>query len=312
MSILPPNKPQTPKDTPRNFFIWGPTMGGKSFLASQFPNALVFNTDGNAEANTIPSVQLRNLKDKNGRITRSVIEQLDKLLTALQTEKHSYETVILDVIDDIIVMIEQYICDKEGVETLGDIGYGKGYAAFTNIFQQLVIELKALPMNVIYISRNASKMEGQTEIEIPSLKEKHQNMVNGNCDLSIQCKKVGKNYIRVVKARRKDYERAQVDDKKILKILDTITGVFGKSVKTTKKQQDEIVKELEKREDVLAVANEEKVEPDEVSKSANESAASDPVVNESKPEKTKAPINKVESNKPAVTGTASKRIKPKI
>lgn len=115
-----------------------------------------------------------------------------------------------------------------------------------------------------------------------------------------------------MKARRKDYERAQVDDKKILKILDTITGVFGKSVKTTKKQQDEIVKELEKREDVLAVANEEKVEPDEVSDNANESAASDPVVNEFKPEKTKAPINKVESNKPAVTGTASKRIKPKI
>ena len=65
MSILPPNKPQTPKDTPRNYFIWGPTMGGKSFLASQFPNPVIFNTDGNAEANTVPSVQLRNIKDSN-------------------------------------------------------------------------------------------------------------------------------------------------------------------------------------------------------------------------------------------------------
>ncbi|EMW5627794.1 AAA family ATPase, partial [Enterococcus faecalis] len=175
MSILPPNKPQTPKDTPRNYFIWGPTMGGKSFLASQFPNPVIFNTDGNAEANTVPSVQLRNIKDSNGKIKRSVIDQLDKLITALQTEKHTYETVVLDVIDDIVVMIEQYICDKEDVETLGDIPYGKGYAAFTNIFQQLVIELKSLPMNVIYISRNATKLEGTTEIEIPSLKEKHQN-----------------------------------------------------------------------------------------------------------------------------------------
>ena len=190
MSILPPNKPQVPKDTPRNFFIWGPTMGGKSFLASQFPNPIIFNTDGNAEANTVPSVQLRNIKDSKGKIKRSVIDQLDKLITALQTEKHTFETVVLDVIDDIVVMIEQYICDKEDVETLGDIPYGKGYAAFTNIFQQLVIELKSLPMNVIYISRNATKMEGQTEIDIPSLKEKHQNTVNGNCDLSIQCKKV--------------------------------------------------------------------------------------------------------------------------
>lgn len=304
MSVLPPNKPQTPKDTPRNFFIWGPTMGGKSFLASQFPNPIIFNTDGNAEANTVPSVQLRNIKEPNGKIKRSVIDQLDKLITALQTEKHSYETVVLDVIDDIVVMIEQYICDKEDVETLGDIPYGKGYAAFTNIFQSLVIELKSLPMNVIYISRNASKMEGQTEIDIPSLKEKHQNIVNGNCDLSIQCKKVGKNYIRVAKARRKDYMREQVDDKEILKILDTITGVFGRSPKTSKKVQDEIVKKIQEQEDVLKVeetpsepATEVVVEPKNV---------------ESKTKKT-APVNQETSKvQPATGATPQRRIKPKI
>ncbi|MGM0238499.1 AAA family ATPase [Enterococcus sp. AZ103] len=305
MSILPDNKPQTPKDTPRNYFIWGPTMGGKSFLASQFPNPLIFNTDGNAEANTVPSVQLRNIKDTNGKIKRSVIEQLDKLITALQTEKHTYETVVLDVIDDIVVMIEQYICDREGVETLGDIPYGKGYAAFTNIFQSLVIELKSLPMNVIYISRNATKMEGQTEIDIPSLKEKHQNIVNGNCDLSIQCKKVGKNYIRVAKARRKDYMRDQVDDKNILKILDSITGVFGRSQRTTKKQQDEIVKEIEKNESVLA-SNEEKPSDENPKETKTVGAAN---------EKTKktAPANQQASNVSKATNAGeTKRIRPQI
>ncbi|PQF00412.1 AAA family ATPase [Enterococcus faecalis] len=306
MSILPPNKPQVPKDTPRNFFVWGPTMSGKSFLASQFPNPVIFNTDGNAEANTVPSVQLRNIKDTNGKIKRSVIDQLDKLITALQTEKHTYETVVLDVIDDIVVMIEQYICDKEDVETLGDIPYGKGYAAFTNIFQQLVIELKSLPMNVIYISRNATKLEGTTEIEIPSLKEKHQNIVNGNCDLSIQCKKVGKNYIRVAKARRKDYMRDQVDDKTILAILDTITGVFGRTPKTTKKQQNEIVKQLEQNEDVLKPTDE-----DTPSEKATEE------VSETKPTKQKAkataPVNQAASKvEPAKTASVQRRIKPKI
>lgn len=305
MSILPPNKPQVPKDTPRNYFIWGPTMGGKSFLASQFPNPVIFNTDGNAEANTVPSVQLRNIKDTNGKIKRSVIDQLDKLITALQTEKHTYETVVLDVIDDIVVMIEQYICDKEDVETLGDIPYGKGYAAFTNIFQSLVIELKSLPMNVIYISRNATKMEGQTEIDIPSLKEKHQNIVNGNCDLSIQCKKVGKNYIRVAKARRKDYMREQVDDKSILSILDTITGVFGRSPKTSKKVQDEIVKKIEEQEDVLKVPN------DTPSDETTEKTA-EPKKVERKP-KASAPVNKATSAvKPATDAPSQRRIKPQI
>jgi len=310
MSILPPNKPQVPKDTPRNFFIYGPTMGGKSFLASQFPNALVFNTDGNAEANTVPSVQLRNLKDKSGKITRSVIDQLDKLITALQTEKHTYETVVIDVIDDVVVMIEQTICDQEGVQTIGDIPYGKGYAAFKNMFQQLVIELKSLPMNVIYISRNASKMEGQAEIEIPSLAEKHQNIVNGNCDLMIQCKKVGKNYIRVVKARRKDYMREQVDDKNILKILDTITGVFGKSAKTTKKQQEAIVKELEKREDVIAAAEDDQ----EAKASPSDSTAEPAKETEQSESKTKAtaPVNQTASKVEPNTTATGNRVRPKI
>lgn len=305
MSILPPNKPQVPKDTPRNYFIWGPTMGGKSFLASKFPNPVIFNTDGNAEANTVPSVQLRNIKDTNGKIKRSVIDQLDKLITALQTEKHTYETVVLDVIDDIVVMIEQYICDKEDVETLGDIPYGKGYAAFTNIFQSLIIELKSLPMNVIYISRNATKMEGQTEIDIPSLKEKHQNIVNGNCDLSIQCKKVGKNYIRVAKARRKDYMRDQVDDKKILALLDSITGVFGRSPKTSKKVQDEIVKKIEDQEDVLKV-------PDDTPSEETTEKTAEPKKVERKP-KASAPVNKATSAvKPATDAPSQRRIKPQI
>lgn len=305
MSILPPNKPQVPKDTPRNYFIWGPTMGGKSFLASQFPNPVIFNTDGNAEANTVPSVQLRNIKDTNGKIKRSVIDQLDKLITALQTEKHTYETVVLDVIDDIVVMIEQYICDKEDVETLGDIPYGKGYAAFTNIFQSLIIELKSLPMNVIYISRNATKMEGQTEIDIPSLKEKHQNIVNGNCDLSIQCKKVGKNYIRVAKARRKDYMRDQVDDKKILALLDTITGVFGRSTKTSKKVQDEIVKKIEEQEDVLKIT--EETPSDETTEKVEE------IKQTERKAKPSAPVNKAASTvKPATDAPTQRRIKPQI
>lgn len=326
MSILPPNKPQIPVDTPRNFFIWGAPMGGKSFLASQFPNPIVFNTDGNAKANTVPSMPIRNIKGTDGKIKRSVVDQLDEYITALQTEKHTYETVVIDVIDDIVNMIEQHICDKEGVETIGDIPYGRGYAAFTNIFQQLVIELKTLPMNVIYISRSETKLEGNTKIDIPSLKEKHQNIVNGNCDLSIQCKKVGKNYIRVAKARRKDYMRDQIDDERILAILDTITGVFGRSAKTSRKVQDEIVKKLEEQEDVLKVEGNSKEDTKEEThtdtentdtenaKSETEATKTKPATKKTKPvTKKTAPVNQKESTvKPAVNATAQRRIKPKI
>ena len=253
MAILPKNELKKPTDTPKNFFIWGATMAGKSYLAGEFPNPLFLNTDGNALANPYPSIQLRNVRGKDGYTLdgKSVVDQLNDVITELQTTNHGFETIVLDVIDDIVIMIEQYICDKARVEALADIGYGKGYAAFTSIFQQLVIELKALPYNVIYVSRNLTKQENNVEIDIPSLKEKHQNIVNGNCDLNIQCKKVGKNYIRSIKAKRKNYVREEIGNKEILPILDSITGVFDRSQRTDKATQDAIVKKLEANEDVL-------------------------------------------------------------
>lgn len=248
-TVLPPNKKQATVDTPRNFFLYGQTMNGKSYLAGEFPNPLFLDTDGNAKANPFPSLELRNIRGKDGKIERSVIDQLDDIITALQTQKHTYETLVLDVIDDIVVMIEATICDREGVETLADIGYGKGYAAFKSIFQQLVIELKALPMNIVYVSRISTKLENNVTIEEPSLPEKHVNIVNGNCDYMIQCKKIGKNYIRQVKMKRKNYVREQIDDANILAILDTVTGAFERSRPTTKKEQDAIVKKLEEAQE---------------------------------------------------------------
>lgn len=253
MNILPKNEMTKPKDTPKNYFIWGPTMAGKSYLAGEFPNPLFLNTDGNAEANPYPSIQLRNVRGKDGKLleNQNVVDQLDSIITELQTTKHGFETIVLDVIDDIVIMIEQYICDKFDVETIGDVPYGKGYGAFTNIFQQLVIELKALPFNIIYVSRNLTKLENNVEIDMPSLKEKHQNIVNGNCDLNIQCKKIGKNYIRSVKAKRKNYLRDEIDEPEILKILDSVTGVFDRSQRTDRKTQDAIVKKIEEQENPL-------------------------------------------------------------
>lgn len=264
MSILPPNKMQKTVETPKNFFIYGATMNGKSYLAGEFPNPLFLDTDGNASANPYPSIQLRNIRGKNGKIQHSIVEQLDQVITELQTTKHGFETIVLDVIDDIVVMIEQYVCDREDVEALADIGYGKGYAAFNNIFQQLVVELKALPLNIIYVSRIATYEEDNMTHEKPSLKEKHVNIVNGNCDYMIQAKKIGKAYIRVVKDKRKNYEREKIEDERILKILETITGAFEKSKSLDKKAQDKIVKKIEKEQEskLLEVDEDDPQEPE--------------------------------------------------
>lgn len=249
MFQLPPNKPQTPKDTPRNYFIWGETMSGKSYLASEFPNPIILNTDGNAEANSVPSIQIRNIKDESGNITKGAPEQIGEIILALQTQKHSYETVVLDVIDDIIEMIKQYVQINHGVKSLGEIKWGKGWDEFNGLLTEMVIDLKTLPMNVIYISRQIKVIEENSSYEAPSLKDKYVNLINGNSDLNIQTKKLGNKYIRRVEARRKSYQREQVDDPKILAILDTIAGVFDRTQRTTRQEQNKIANSITKQQE---------------------------------------------------------------
>ncbi len=264
MFKLPENKPQIPKDTPRNYFIYGETMSGKSYLANEFPKPIVLNTDGNAEANSVPSIQLLNEKDTSGRITNSVIKQLGEILLALQTQKHSYETVIVDVIDDVIEMIKIAVCyeltpaGKPRLKSLSEIPYGKGYDFFNQAVTELVIDLKALPMNVIYISRQISEYDdnGNATKDKPSLKDKYVNLINGNSDLMIHTEKIGNNYNREVDRKRKSYYADQVDDKKILKILTTIRGALSPAKNKPAVEEKPTTKQETKKEVETTSVNE--------------------------------------------------------
>lgn len=240
MIDLPKPKKLEPKAQPHNFFIWGAPMSGKSYFASFFPNPIVLNTDGNNEQGTAPGFQIRNLRDKNGKPTQLVTKQMDEIILALQNQdqgEDTFKTVVVDVIDDIIVMLEQAICWDNNVKSLSDIPYGAGYALFNTALQQLVMDLKALPMNIIYISRENSITDDSTGATTyhPSLKTKYFNIVNGNCDVEIRTKKVGDgvnaSYFREVKSLRTQYEKKNITDKRILQLLETCNGIFKKETK---------------------------------------------------------------------------------
>ncbi|KRM74110.1 phage-associated ATPase [Limosilactobacillus coleohominis DSM 14060] len=226
---LPKDEKLNPKTQPHNFFIWGATMSGKSYFASFFPHPLVLNTDGNSEQGTAPSIQIRNIRDQKGGLKQSAIKQLDDIITALQATDNTFQTLIVDVIDDICVMIEQAICLDNNVQALSDIPYGKGYAMFNTVLQQFVMDLKALPMNVIYISRELAITDEQTNTTDyrPSLKVKYYNIVNGNCDLVIHTQKFGKdNYTRTITDRRTKYKPENITDARIKKLLQSCDGMF--------------------------------------------------------------------------------------
>lgn len=240
MIQLPKVQTLKPKSQPHNFFIWGSPMTGKSYFSSFFPNPLILNTDGNSKQGSAPSIQLRNIRNEAGGLKQSVIKQLDDIVIALQVENpkrpenQQFKTIVVDVIDDVCIQIEQAICLDAGVQALSDIPYGKGYAMFNTALQQFVMDLKALPLNVIYISRELAitdESTGATTYE-PSLKTKYYNIVNGNCDVVIRTKKIGDgqnaSYFREVKALRTMYDPANITDHRILQLLESCRGMFKK------------------------------------------------------------------------------------
>ncbi|APX73134.1 ATP-binding protein [Companilactobacillus allii] len=230
MNILPENKPHTPNRTPHNFFIWGNTMSGKSFLASKFPDSIVLSTDDNElNSGTRPTIQLVNKVDAKGNITDSVIDILDRYILALRTERNTYKTVVVDVIEDVCTLIEQAICKEKGVASLADIGYGAGFSLFNSMLQELVMNLKSLPMNVVYISREESKTVDNAVESVPALKQKYYNVVNGNCDLVIHTQHVGKTYFRSITDKRREYKDSEITDPQIKRILEAIPGALIKT-----------------------------------------------------------------------------------
>lgn len=90
-------------------WIYGKVMSGKTTFASQFVNAYIISTDGNAEY-TFPAdkiLRVRNYKELNDAIAK------------LKTIKP--EWVIVDTTSYLIDYLRFYWCDKNGVEHESEI-----------------------------------------------------------------------------------------------------------------------------------------------------------------------------------------------
>lgn len=280
MSVLPKNERKVAKETPRNFVIFGGTMHGKTYFADEFPNPLNLNTDGNAEMIETPSLNIANKRNAKGEIVKSASEYLSEIILELETTNHTFETVVIDVIDDVITMFEQEIIEEHGVKSVGDISWGKGHQMLEMMVRVFVMRLKELSMkkqiNVLYLSRLTIVEENDVEQYLPSLKLKWLNIVNGNSDYTILCRKIGKKYIRKVESKRKNYTRDKVEDERIAKLLDTVIGAYEKSKKTSTDEAKKIVEEQEKQKEAERIMKQKEREQE-----LKETASS----NEEKPKK---------------------------
>lgn len=247
MALLPKNEPTEKDITPKMFFVWGQSMSGKTFLARQFPNPVILNTDGNGKKVDTPSVEVNDF------------ETFVEALKELEKGDHTFETIIIDLVDDIKTMLEIYVMEKYGIEALADAPYGKAFSDVKTTWKTLMVRLSQLPYNVVFVSHITEKQDendSSRTIEVPSLEQKYYNMTMGRCDLSIKCRKLGSNYMRMAVDKRDQYHEADIKAGHVLEIMKTVKGAITevedapapkkmvkKTVKPTEAEKDQALAE---------------------------------------------------------------------
>jgi len=128
--------------------IYSQPKSGKTSFAAQFPKNLLlaFEKGYNAIAG-IYAVDIGNWKD-----FKSVLKQLKT-----EQSKELYDSITIDTVGIAWGLCEKYICSREGVDELGEIGYGKGYAMCTREFEEIFREITLLGYGIVFISHSEEK-----------------------------------------------------------------------------------------------------------------------------------------------------------
>ena len=222
MSLLPENKPKQVDLTPRLFVIGGPAMSGKTFNACKFPNPILINTDGNCKKVTTPSIYLN---DKSHKTYKEKMELLFGVLKELNETATTYQTIVIDLIEDIFDICEGYVLEKYKVDNLGKVpGYATGYTERKVNMQNVITALKTLTNKyyVVVITHTVDKVVDDKQVTMSMLKEDFYILLEGKADAVISCKKLGNTYITKMTKMRNNYKDAEVQksvNKEIMEVI---------------------------------------------------------------------------------------------
>ena len=129
--------------------LYGQPGVGKSVFALKFPKPYFITTDGNYEW-----LDEFGAKEEDHKQVTS----WDDFLKVVKDNKfENYETIVIDLIEDLFKWCENEFCKKNKLEHVGDLGYGKGYRITRDGFFIEMIKLVALDKNVIFLSHESSE-----------------------------------------------------------------------------------------------------------------------------------------------------------
>jgi hypothetical protein len=99
--------------------ICGPPKTGKSRFASTFPRPFYIDIDWGAEELAASNGMLRKTPSETG--------EFERVLTSLEKLSSTFETVVVDSVNTLSLMIENELCERKGISSVADLKYGVGW-----------------------------------------------------------------------------------------------------------------------------------------------------------------------------------------
>lgn len=157
-------------------YIYGLPKTGKTTLAVQMPDCLLLAFEKGY--NALPGVMAQDITSWTD--LKMVLRELKR------TEvKQVYKSIVIDTVDIAADLCQKYICNQNGITSLGELGYGKGWTAFKDEFNSTFRSLTQLGYAVFFIghSKEVITDDGKTTIIRPALTNTTRTIVTGMSDI---------------------------------------------------------------------------------------------------------------------------------
>ena len=167
-------------------FFYGEPKSGKTTTAAHFPEALLLAFEKGY--NAIPGIMAQPINKWSE--FKQTLRELEK-----PEVKEKFSTIIVDTADIAYDYCTKYICDNAkradggfGVDSISDIGYGKGYGMVSQEFDESLRKIVQMDYGLVLISHATDKTftneEGKEYNQIvPTLDKRATNIVSRMADI---------------------------------------------------------------------------------------------------------------------------------
>ena len=172
-------------------WIYGAPFSGKTYLANEFPDPLMLNTDGNIKFIDAPFIPIKDIVTVEGRITKRQLawDVFKETIAELEKKQNDFKTIVVDLIEDTYEHCRLYMYDKLGIEHESD----DSFRAWDKVRTEFLSTIKKL-MNLDYeniilishedTSKDIMKKSGDKITSIkPNINDKCANKLAGMVDI---------------------------------------------------------------------------------------------------------------------------------